>query len=349
MAEANIIKLDKGQVLIQEGDNSLSMYWLQEGSMRVFKKKGQGFIELGVVHKGELVGDLSFLDNKPRSASVEALTPCTLVEIPRGNFEAYMQKQPSWMHSLIQTLANRLRAGNNRIRELESASTVYVQQEGQTSKKHEFLSTLDILKLSSTLLLVGSHYGQKQATGAIKTRASWLQMYATNIFSTHLSKITVFMDIMHEMHLIKLDKQKDHVDIYIPNIEMIESFIRWLSDENTKAENKKLQISDKAMAVMHAIYEFGDTTKLGVPDQKPLNMQDIFDKAAAKKNTQMPFEWAAFDEIVKAGLASEVRAASEKEKPTTLNTKEFNRIYTFLSLRERFQQINSQKRGDAEY
>jgi len=103
------------------------------------------------------------------------------------------------------------------------------------------------------------------------------------------------------------------------------------------------------MAVMHAIYEFGDTTKLGVPDQKPLNMQDIFDKAAAKKNTQMPFEWAAFDEIVKAGLASEVRAASEKEKPTTLNTKEFNRIYTFLSLRERFQQINSQKRGDAEY
>ena len=124
-----IRKLDKGDVLIKEGDASQSMYWLQSGTMRLYKKKGQGFIELGILHSGELVGEMSFLDQEPRSASVEALQKCDVIEIPRGKFDELIKKQPNWLGSLISTLVKHMRTTNNRLREVESASTVYVQDE----------------------------------------------------------------------------------------------------------------------------------------------------------------------------------------------------------------------------
>ena len=51
--------LDKGDILVKEGDQSGCMYWLQTGSLRLFKKKGNGFIELGIIHAGELVAEIS--------------------------------------------------------------------------------------------------------------------------------------------------------------------------------------------------------------------------------------------------------------------------------------------------
>ena len=109
--------LKKGDVLVKEGESSNSMYWVQSGTLRLYKKKGQGFIELGVVHSGEVVGEMSFLDNQPRSAFVEALQPCDVVEIPRGKFDEFIENQPSWLKSLIQTLVKRLRTTNNKVRE----------------------------------------------------------------------------------------------------------------------------------------------------------------------------------------------------------------------------------------
>ena len=140
--------LKKGDLLMKEGDTSNSMYWVQSGTLRLYKKKGQGFIELGVVHSGEVVGEMSFLDNQPRSASVEGLQPCDIVEIPRGKFDEFINSQPSWMKSLIQTLVKRLRTTNNRLRELESSSMVYAKDEhGRTTKTHEFLSSNESMKL----------------------------------------------------------------------------------------------------------------------------------------------------------------------------------------------------------
>src|SRR3989344_603653 len=188
----HIKHLKKGEMLVAEGDNSASMYWVQSGTLRLFKKKGAGFIELGVVHSGEVVGELSFLDSQPRSASVEALQPCDIVEIPRGKFDEFINGQPSWMKSLISTLVKRLRTTNNRVRELETSSTVYAKDEvGRTTKVHEFLSSADTMKLSSCLLLATARNGEKLTDGSLKVKAGWLQFYGAQIFTVHLSKIQV--------------------------------------------------------------------------------------------------------------------------------------------------------------
>ena len=212
----HIQHLKKGDILVKEGESSNNMFWLQSGTMRLFKKKGNGFIELGIVHSGEVIGEMSFLDNQPRSASIEALQGCEVIEIPRGNFEEFLGTQPSWMKSLIQTLVTRLRSTNNRLRELESASTVYARDdEGKSTKIHEFLSNSEIMKLCSTLLLVSSRNGEKQADNSFKVKAGWFQLYGNHIFGVPLAKIQAFLDTAQDVNFIKIDRQKDHVDLFI--------------------------------------------------------------------------------------------------------------------------------------
>jgi CRP-like cAMP-binding protein len=113
---ADIIKLPAGKVLIEEGENSRSMYWVLKGQLVVIKKRGDEEIFLGHVHSGELVGEISFLDKEARSASVKAMSDCELIEIPQETFDSIFKNQPKWLEILVLTLAERLRKASAQIK-----------------------------------------------------------------------------------------------------------------------------------------------------------------------------------------------------------------------------------------
>lgn len=113
---ANIVTLEKGDVLIREGENSHSMYWLQKGQLSVHKRHGTEEILLGHVYSGEIVGEMSFLDDEPRSATVRAISDSELLEIQNDKYEKIFLTQPKWLQVLIRTLLDRLRRANARIK-----------------------------------------------------------------------------------------------------------------------------------------------------------------------------------------------------------------------------------------
>lgn len=341
----SIKHLKKGDQLVKEGESSNSMYWVQSGSLRLFKKKGSGFVELGVVHSGEVVGEMSFLDNQPRSASVEALQPCDIVEIPRGKFDEYIVAQPSWMKSLIQTLVTRLRSTNNRLRELESASMVYTTDEsGRTGKVHEFLSTGDTLKLSAALLLAITRNGEKTPEGVLKVKAGWLQFYGGQIMNTHIAKVQTFTEALSEEKVLKLDKHKDSVDLVMLDVDRLEKYMYFAHEENAKAEDKRMPITAKGIAVLGAVAEFSPIMGAG-GESMTVNMGDVYQKAAEARNQKIPFEWSAFDELVKSGFCDEVRVEGE-DKTASFQVEKFKKLFPLLSLRHRFSEINAQKRSN---
>lgn len=110
------IKVRQGDYLIREGEKSSEMYFLQTGSMMVIKRKGNKEQQIGTIYSGELVGEMSFLDKAPRSASVKAITDCELIEIKSDKFEKSMEELPKWHQALLHTLLDRLRKANARIR-----------------------------------------------------------------------------------------------------------------------------------------------------------------------------------------------------------------------------------------
>lgn len=110
------ILIAKDDYLMREGEVSTQMYYLKEGTMAVYKIKGDIEKEIGNIYSGELVGEMSFLDKSPRCASVKALTECRLVVIPSEKFEHTLASLPAWYRALVNTLLDRLRRANAKIK-----------------------------------------------------------------------------------------------------------------------------------------------------------------------------------------------------------------------------------------
>ncbi|MBC74627.1 MAG: hypothetical protein CME64_01285 [Halobacteriovoraceae bacterium] len=113
----NIRKVSEGEYLITEGGSkNQEMYWVLSGEFIITKmNKEEKNIIIGHVKQGELVGEMSFLDSLPRSASVKATEDSEVLVIPHKKFMDVLDSQPRWFRSLMTTLSHRLRDADQRI------------------------------------------------------------------------------------------------------------------------------------------------------------------------------------------------------------------------------------------
>src|SRR5688500_17555811 len=86
-------KYKTGEVVFNKGDKGSSMYVVLSGGVQIFLP-GNGPEDPRVVLKdartGEYFGELSLFDDKPRSASVEAIVETTLLELTREEFGEHL-------------------------------------------------------------------------------------------------------------------------------------------------------------------------------------------------------------------------------------------------------------------
>ena len=112
MSALDLIKIEKGQVLFNEGDLSEQMYFLKSGKLKVTRNLDDKEVVLGNVTPGELVGEISFFDKNPRTATVVADEDSELAVIPADKFKTIFDELPSWYQVLTNTLIKRVRNVN---------------------------------------------------------------------------------------------------------------------------------------------------------------------------------------------------------------------------------------------
>lgn len=105
-----LMLLKKGDILIKEGDKSNEIYWLLQGELEVVRSVQSREVVLNKIKEGGLVGELSFLDQKPRSATVRAATDCQLHVLEYKDYQKMLAEQPKWMKKILITLVNRVRS-----------------------------------------------------------------------------------------------------------------------------------------------------------------------------------------------------------------------------------------------
>ncbi len=110
LAGATPRRLAAGEVLFLAGDPGDGFYRLDEGLLKVsIASPSGGERILAILGPGSVVGDLTILDGKPRSASVGALRDCTLQFVSRRTFDAFAVRKPEIYRYLANILATRLR------------------------------------------------------------------------------------------------------------------------------------------------------------------------------------------------------------------------------------------------
>jgi CRP-like cAMP-binding protein len=103
------VHLNPGDTLIREGEPSDCLYIVKSGELVVSKFAQDKSTHLGYIKAGETVGEMSFLDGLPRSATVKAHTACELNMINRPYFDQEFQSSSHFIQTLLKALSGRLR------------------------------------------------------------------------------------------------------------------------------------------------------------------------------------------------------------------------------------------------
>ena len=112
-------KYPRNTVVINEGDQSDSLYVIRSGSVKVFLGNDEGReIILNVQRAGEYFGELALIDSGPRSASVMTQEKTALSIISRADFEEFLRQHPPANAKIMRGLVKRLRALTDNVRSL---------------------------------------------------------------------------------------------------------------------------------------------------------------------------------------------------------------------------------------
>ncbi len=99
------VTVPAGKQLVGEGSTGHEFFLILEGQAAV-KRDGRKVATLG---PGQYFGELALLDRGVRSASVEALTPMTLLVLGQREFSAVLDEVPGLAHKILTIMAGRLR------------------------------------------------------------------------------------------------------------------------------------------------------------------------------------------------------------------------------------------------
>jgi membrane protein len=101
-----------GHVLIAEGAADRIAYFLYAGRAAVTKRTDGGERRLGELAEGQLFGEMAYLLNEPRTASVTADTEITVLALPPATLEELMRHSAPLSRRIIDTLCQRLERMN---------------------------------------------------------------------------------------------------------------------------------------------------------------------------------------------------------------------------------------------
>ena len=145
-----------GASLFFEGDDAHDAIILTAGEAKATVTAPDGReVILDVLPAGALVGEISAIDGRPRSATVTALGAVEVLSVPCGAFAAFLRRHPGVLYQLLVDVAERLRASDRRQLEFGTADALG--------------------RLCGRLVELGERYGRTWADGTIEVHSPLTQ------------------------------------------------------------------------------------------------------------------------------------------------------------------------------
>jgi len=139
----------RGQALMHQGQIPDRVVLLQSGRVKVYSTTASGKeVVLAVRGPGELVGELSALDEEPRSASVVAVDDVEAVVLSSAEFRGFLLEHPPATLTMLQVLSRRLRDAD--------------------AKRIEYLAFNTAGRVASRIVEMAERFGEEAGDGAIE-------------------------------------------------------------------------------------------------------------------------------------------------------------------------------------
>ena len=113
---AKAVHADADTVIFREGEQGDRMYLIIKGKVEVYTTSHGGYdTVLATLESSDVFGEMSLLDDLPRSASVKALEDTILLSISRIEFQQFLENNFPVAIKLLDTLSKKLRAVNEKL------------------------------------------------------------------------------------------------------------------------------------------------------------------------------------------------------------------------------------------
>ena len=113
------IKVARGEHLFLEGQDGDRLYVVLDGKIKLTRAAADGRENLwSVLGPGEMFGELSLFDPRPRTSTASAVTDATLAALAHDALRPWLLERPEVSMHMLQALARRLRRANDVVADL---------------------------------------------------------------------------------------------------------------------------------------------------------------------------------------------------------------------------------------
>ncbi len=264
MGDPKVVK--KGEYLFREGDASLAMYVIKSGKLGILKSKGNSEITLAELGPGDMLGEMAFFDQKPRSASARAIADTAVIELPFKALNAQFKTFPEWSKAIMRTVNNHLRNANQKIKSLEKSD----EETNAVFPPHT------VTRLCAILASVAKIYGEKSPDGSTLVPPGTLRKYTIQIFQQPTNKMQTLMEVLQGFGHIKIEdlgEGKQRITLFNPDF--LVRFVDFYNDFLFKSEDKRTSIEEKEMKTVKALLFYGRKGKANEKGEIKLNLTQM--------------------------------------------------------------------------
>lgn len=98
-----------GAIIVQEGATGSEMFIIDDGEVEIVRLRGDSERILTTLGPGDFFGEMSVLENRPRSATARAKVACRLLPIDASTLDALLREHPEVAVRMMRKLSARLR------------------------------------------------------------------------------------------------------------------------------------------------------------------------------------------------------------------------------------------------
>jgi CRP-like cAMP-binding protein len=102
------VDAEAGAILTEQGKPGQECYIIVEGQASV-EINGE---QKAVVGPGTMIGEMALIDNRPRSATIRAITPMKLLALNTKDFKTMLEEMPSANKAVMSRLTELLRTND---------------------------------------------------------------------------------------------------------------------------------------------------------------------------------------------------------------------------------------------
>lgn len=132
-------KYGADEIFFHFGDPGHEMFIILKGEVGVYINSLDGSpLQVAALKDGDFFGEMSLLENMPRSATISALEDTVCLVIDESNFEQVIAQQPNLALRIMKGMSNRLRQQNEELSFLKQGSKKTEQEDTTTAVSGAF-------------------------------------------------------------------------------------------------------------------------------------------------------------------------------------------------------------------